>query len=222
MADSNQPIKHPDTPIEAEKVEVPSSWPGAFGVYSTSKQIVMFNLGVFLSLFLASIVLNMLTTKYGNNLLIQLIGFIGSLIIAPATILASFAGIDSVKVSLSQTISDALKFVLKLFILTIILGFALAGSLLLFIIPFFFVLPRVALAPYFLIRENLGVTDALQKSWDLSKGHSAKVWGIIGVSILFAFLCIVLIGIYFLFIYQAAFAVLAIYILKNAPKAEKA
>jgi hypothetical protein len=48
------------------------------------------------------------------------------------------------------------------------------------------------------------------------------VWGVIAVSLLFAVLCLVLVGIYLLFMYQTAFALLYLFINKNAGGATEA
>jgi membrane-anchored glycerophosphoryl diester phosphodiesterase (GDPDase) len=96
--------------------------------------------------------------------------------------------------------------------LMLLLWVVLSLSLLLFVIPFFFVLPRLVLSPYYLVNQNLGPIAALKASWEKTKGHSGKVWGIIGVNILFVLLCVTIIGIpvalYLLFMYASASPVL--------------
>jgi hypothetical protein len=96
--------------------------------------------------------------------------------------------------------------------LTILITLSLIVSFLLLVIPFFFVLPRLTLAEYFLVDKNMGVIEAYKASWNATKGHSLKVWGIYGAGILMALLCVTVIGIpvafYLLIMYSAAFAVL--------------
>lgn len=76
------------------------------------------------------------------------------------------------------------------------------------------------LAQYFLIEGKLGIVDSLSASWNATKGNVGKVWGIFGVSLLFGLLFLTFIGIpfaiYFIVMYQAAFAVLYMY-LKQSP-----
>ncbi len=97
--------------------------------------------------------------------------------------------------------------------LDILLGLSLVISFILLIIPGLFLLPRLILAPYFLVDQKLSISGALQPSWDQSKGHAGKAWGVIGVSILFGLLELVLIGFYFSFIYGAAFALLYTFVI---------
>lgn len=217
---ASYPVTAENTP-HTEKVAMPNEWPGAFGIYKVSRQAVMFNLSVFAVLFIATFILNGITTRYDSNLLVSIFSTLATFIISIAIILASYASIDSKKVSLGDVFSGSLNYLVKIVLLYFLLAIALFGSLLLFVIPFFFVFPRVILAPYLLVKENLGVTDSVQRSWDITKGHATKVWGIIGAHIVFGILCLVLIGIYFLFMYQAVFAILAVYILNKQKAAKK-
>ena len=86
------------------------------------------------------------------------------------------------------------------------------ASILLFLIPAFFVIPRLLFAPYLVIDKNMGGVDAVQASWNMSKGHIGKVYGIIGLTLAITLLSITIIGIpfaiYFTVMYSAAFAVL--------------
>ena len=68
---------------------------------------------------------------------------------------------------------------------------------------------------YFLIDQNLGAVDAVKASWNNTKGHAGKVWGITLLSIGMAILIIVLIGVYFLLMYSAAMALLYTYVISH-------
>ena len=52
-------------------------------------------------------------------------------------------------------------------------------SFLLVIIPGIFVLPRLILAPYLLVDQNTGIREAINKSWDMSKGHFGAIWSVV-------------------------------------------
>jgi uncharacterized membrane protein len=110
--------------------------------------------------------------------------------------------------------------------LFILIALSIVASAVLFIIPVFFVLPRLALAYYFLIDKHMGVIEAYKASWHATKGNAGKVWGIIGATILMALLMITIIGIpfsiYFLIMYSAVFAVLYEFLGKTQPTAPAA
>ncbi|MGD0284360.1 MAG: hypothetical protein ABSB12_02090 [Candidatus Saccharimonadales bacterium] len=92
-------------------------------------------------------------------------------------------------------------------------------SFLLLIIPGLIIVPRVALAPYFLIDKKLSAIDAYKASWHATKGHVGKIYGIVGVMILMVLPVITVIGIiatiYLLIMYSAAFAILYQFISKK-------
>jgi uncharacterized membrane protein len=89
-------------------------------------------------------------------------------------------------------------------------------SVALFVIPAFFIIPRVYLSIYFVIDKEMGPIEAVKSSWEATRGHVGKIYGILGVNILIILPIITLIGIiatvYFGFMYFAASAVLYNYI----------
>lgn len=192
--------------------QVPSSWPGAFGAYKLSSELVKFNLSTFVFLFLISFFSGVLQ-------IIPVLGAIVSIIllvfVTVALCIASFASIEGRKITLGESFSASKPYAFKTFLLIILLSLITIGTILLFIIPFFIVVPRLLLAPYLLVKKNLGVRESLRQSWELTKGNVGKVWGLIGLSLLFGVLCIILIGLYFAFMFQAAFALLAIFLLSQ-------
>jgi hypothetical protein len=58
----------------------------------------------------------------------------------------------------------------------------------------------------------MDAVEAYKASWNATKGHGSKIWGLIGVTALFALLMIVVIGVYFIIMYAAAFALFYLYI----------
>jgi len=115
-----------------------------------------------------------------------------------------------------KTVQDSLKdtypVFIKYLVLQILVGLLIGASLLLLIIPFFFVYPRLALAQYYLIDKKMGIMDAINASWNNTKGYSVKVWTVTLAAISMALLALTIIGIpfaiYFLVMYSAAMAVL--------------
>lgn len=202
---------------------VPTTWPGAFGAYKHSKQAVMLNVQSLLLLFLVYLILGgSINGIFNDTSSANLVSFVFGGLLMSALIIVYLAGVRKQKVEVGKALSDAVHFWLKMLGLEIVVGFCLFVSLLLFIIPFFIVMPRLILANYFLIDKDMGIMDAVKASWGTTKGHSGKVWGVIGATFAMALLMITIVGIpfsiYFLFMYSAAFAVLYAHLIR-APKA---
>jgi hypothetical protein len=68
--------------------------------------------------------------------------------------------------------------------LSVMLALIYTVSLLLFIVPFFFMLPRYYMATYYLIDRKMGVFEALRASAAEYK-KVGGVWGLLGVQFLF-------------------------------------
>jgi len=155
------------------------------------------------------------------NIAVQLIGIWLSAAIAYGIVVS----VKRQKLSVSESLREGGAIFLPFLGLSLLTGLIAIASFLLFIVPAFFVIPRLALAQYFLIEGKLGVGDAISASWNATRGHVGKVWGIFGVNLLFGLLFLTFIGIpfalYFIVMYQAAFMVLYMYI-KRSPAASDA
>ncbi len=207
--------------------KIPTAWPGAFGVYQYSKATVLSNIGTYLGLlaltFFASAVLGGIGGRdihTGSYAFAQLLSMLASVYLSGAIIFVLLKSIDREKIGFSDIFAKVTRYFLPLLAVCILLYVILAVSLILFIIPFFIVLPRITLAPYFVVAENLDPFDAIKASWEKTRGHSSKVWGIIGATIVYMLLMLTIVGIpfafYFLFMYSGAYAILFRWIQKNA------
>jgi hypothetical protein len=205
---------------------VPSTWPGGFGAYKYSKQAVMLNIGTLVGLFVTEIVVSIVLGAFLGSVgrvLTQIIG----LALGIATIFTLLAGVRGQKLSFEGALRKIEPMlVLKYFVSSILVGLALGVSLLLLIVPFFFVFPRLLLVSYFLLDKNIGPVEAIKASWDSTEGHAGQVWGIVGASLAMALLAVTIIGIpfaiYFLVMYSASSAVLYEFLHKTAPAAPAA
>jgi hypothetical protein len=215
MADAPQAPK-----AEAAVSGAPSTWPGAFGAYKYSKAAVMQNIWTLVVIYVIVAVID----GAAQSILKDTGGLISFLINGLATasyVLVFMAGIRGQKISIGDAIGKGLPYWLKMLGLLILVGLSLVVSFLLLVIPFFFVLPRLSLAHYFLVDKDMGIMEAYKASWEATKGSSGKVWGIIGASVLMALLMITIIGIpfsiYFLVMYSGAYAVLYEFLNKSGP-----
>ncbi len=197
-----------------------SAWPGAFKAYKPSQNVVMNVLGVVLLLIVISLVFNIIPSIFYQGespWIIEVILFVLNSYVSVAFVLAYLQGVRGRTLSLNGSLSQALPYLGRMILLQILATVIVVGSLLLLIVPFFFVFPRLVLADYFLIDKNQGVIESLKSSWAATKGHVGKVYGIIGAAILMALLMITIIGIpiaiYLLLMYSAVFVVLYEYII---------
>jgi len=206
MADEPKAMK-----AEGAVSGAPSSWPGAFGAYKYSKAAVMTNIWTLVIIWIIVAVINGASGRLAGGTG-GVIAFLLSGLVAATYVQVYLAGVRGQKLSLGDAISKALPYWLKMLGLLIVVTVSLFISILLLVIPFFFVLPRVSLAHYFLVDKNMGVMEAYKASWAATKGSSGKVWGIIGASFLMALLMLTIIGIpfsiYFLIMYSGVYAVL--------------
>lgn len=207
-------------PAAAALPGIPDTWPGATGLYKYSKQAVKVNLGTIGLLWLIDVAIG-----GGFNIILRGSGGLFSLIcgslLTAALILTYFAGIKGQRLDIGEAFSQALPLWLNMIGVTLLVGISVVISFVLLIIPFFFVLPRLVLAQYFLVDKNVGVMDAYKASWDRTKGHTGKIWGVILLAVGMAILMVTIIGIpfsiYFLLMYSAALAILYKFLDKAAP-----
>ncbi len=210
---------------EAAVSGAPSSWPGAFGAYKYSKVAVMTNIATLIIIWLGVAILNGASDKVFGSAG-GLVTLVVSGLATAAYALTFIAGVRGQKLSIGDALSKAFPLWLKMIGLLIVVSVSLVVSFLLLVIPFFFVLPRLSLAHYFLVDKNLGVMEAYKASWAATKGSSGKVWGIIGATFLMALLMITIIGIpfsiYFLIMYSGAYGVLYEFLNKGGKPAAAA
>lgn len=146
----------------------------------------------------------------------NIVQFVFNAFVMLVEVIILFASIDGKKISLGDAIKAAWEYLAQGVVLMLLLTIAAIVSLALLVVPFFIVMPRLVLAPYYLVRKKMAATDALRASWDTTKGSVGKVYGIVGVYILIALLALTLIGIpfaiYFGIMYSATFTILYTYL----------
>lgn len=89
---------------------------------------------------------------------------------------------------------------LKVVAVEFIIGFAMLISMLFCLIPFFFVAPRLVLAPVYQIENpEAGIIDSIKAGWNMTSGNTLPMLGL-GLAmagILFVGFCCCCIGVYF-------------------------
>ena len=202
---------------------VPSSWPGAFGIFKYSRKAVQTNawpiVGIALLYILTSAIFSNLGPasdpgRYGSSTTHpgSLITYLVSVLLSTAFALVLIAGVRGTKLSMGEALKKSVPLYFKALGLAILTILIATASFLLLVIPFFIIMPRLELAQYFLVDKNLGPIQALQASWKATKGNVLIVWGIWGATLVMALLILLLIGLYFVIMYMAAIAVLYVYL----------
>lgn len=166
--------------------------PSAFTLIESAKAVYLRNPKTFQWLVIGPMALCAL---YGladsGNAFLRLIGnlfyfagVVAAIMAEPGLFLTTFASLKNKSVEPKPTFKAGLKFFWRYIGLAIMLGLIFGLSFLLLIVPFFFMLPRYILAPYYMVDRNLGVFAALRASAEGSKNRKGPIWGLIGVSLL--------------------------------------
>jgi hypothetical protein len=214
----------------AQPVATPASsmseWPGAFKIYKTSKSAVMLNMGTLLSLigillgaYIVYFIILIVTRNIINHFIVELLFDIVIFAYSGSIIYTCVEGVKGNKVTTSEAFSIVTKRGLNIVVALVLTEIITIISIILLIVPFFFVFPRLVLTIYYIVDQDMGPIKAMQASWEHTKGNVGKVYGMIGVFILILLPSITIIGIlatlYFGFMYYAAYAVLYVYIINK-------
>ena len=176
----------------ADLPSTPTEWPGAFGIYNYSRAALLVNFwSTLLPLGVIYILIDGATrgTSDSNDGRLGVFSFVALLVEAVVLIpllTAALASVRRKKISFSQSL-EALNFKRYLnFLGTQILTFlAIIISLLALVIPFFFIMPRLVLASFFVVDQDMGPVEAIKASWNTTKGAVGAVYGILGASIFY-------------------------------------
>jgi uncharacterized membrane protein len=208
-----------------------TEWPGAFGIYRTSKAAMMRNFKTFIRLAIIFGVFYLLygivsyTPRYQRvvhpvaHLIESIIFDLISVFLSSIIIYATIRSAKGEQISIGEAFSSVANKALNIVITGIFVSILSLVSFVLFIIPAFFVIPRISMSLYFVVDKNMSPIDAIKASWEVTRDNIGKVYGIFGVNLLILLPIITLIGVfataYFGFMYFAATAILYIYLTKN-------
>lgn len=202
-----------------------STWPGGFGAYKYSQSAVMLNISTIIVLIALGFVLSLFQNVLPGAVY-AVVYTVGTALLYVVQYLVYLRSAQGEKIEVADAFKEGLDvmLVLNMIALAIMVGVTIVVGFILFIIPGIIVLPRLVLSPYYLIDKKLNCVEAFQASWNGTKGHSGKVWGVIGVSFLMLLPILTIIGIlvsiFLLFMYAAVSAVLYEYVKKVGPVAK--
>lgn len=210
---------------------VETQWPRAFGVYKPSRDAVRKNLSAVILLIVGNIaivyILGILFQAiFGKTLgvvLSDLVTWVIDAFLISAQVYVYISGVRGKRVEVGEALKSAQPLWWRMFLLQLLVGLTVLGGFILLFVPGIIFALKLSLASYYLVDKNCGVMEAYKSSWEATKGNLGKIWGLVGVNILFILLCIVLVGIYFSIMYGASFALLYDYLNKRqlaAPQPE--
>lgn len=134
----------------------------------------------------------------------SLASFLGSLVSIVVSVALYNLALGLMSGRFSEVTFDAFKLpaqtYLKVVAVELIAGIAMALSLLFCLIPFFFVAPRLILAPVYQIEHpEAGVIESIQAGWNMTSGNTFSMLGLgfAMVGILIVGFCCCCIGVYF-------------------------
>lgn len=172
--------------------------PSAFSLIGQTVEVIKRNASAFTLMLIAPALLQsiglLIPTSIDGNILTSInfwlntaLSAICGLFLALAeggVILAIFKSLNNEDAPAFQTFVAGLKYFWRLMGVGIITTVLLSLAFLVFIVPFFILLPHVLLANYYVIDRNMGPIQAFKASFNESKPYSGAIWGLIGVMIL--------------------------------------
>jgi hypothetical protein len=203
-----------------------TSWPGAFGAFNPSREVVRVNLKTLVLLALCFIGVSIVAGMILGHIFI--LNEIASLAVSAGLTVSLtsvfLSGIHGNHVTFDKALNTIGPLWWKMVLLNLLVGLTVVGGLLLLIVPGFIFATRLVLAPYFLVDKKMGVLEAYKASWHATQGNGGKIWAIFGFTILMILPVFTVIGIiatvYLTWMYSAVFALFYTYINSSA-KSEK-
>lgn len=164
----------------------------SFNLLKPSAKALYLNIGTFLGLFAITLVFNIFSnfSESGSSTktFFDILGFIASVIIAPAFVIAQLQSAKGKQVEIADVIKKGLPLIIRVFLLQLVTLFIVIGGLILLIVPGVFAAQRLLLAQYFLVDQDLSVDDAIKQSFEKTSKFSGPVWGIVGVNLIYLLL----------------------------------
>ncbi len=208
MATTKTPPVVPATTSTATTAAA-SNYPGAFGLFKPSSQAIRL---AFVPLLLIYVILFAIGIVVGS-----ILNIVSQVITIPMFSFIILYAVRGTRKELRESFDYATQNILRFFVANLLSILAVLGGLILLVIPGILIAMKFSMVNYILVdNPKMSGTEALSRSWDMTKGHMGKIFGIIGVSILMLLPIITIVGIIatviLLVLYAAAMPVLYNYL----------
>jgi len=179
----------------------------AFSLFKVSKDAVLNNpLPFFVLYFLPSFLMVVADAMNGGSsplmpttasqdsagsISLSVIGVLASLVFLPAVYCLELQSAKGKKPSTEEVLRGSMRYFWRLLGLLLVLGVMIVFGLLALIVPGIIFIKWYFFAPYYLVAQDLSITDALKASKEASKGHGVVIWTVAAIIILFSILSII-------------------------------
>lgn len=198
-------------------------WPRAWGIYKHSRDAISKNVSTYLLvvigsfgiLFALGLILQMIFGRKVGVYIYDVVSYLIVIWVTIALVNVYLASVRGKSIELEESIKTTASLWGRMLLLQVLIWLTIIGGLILLIVPGIIFQLRLSLATYYLVDKDMSVMEAYKASWEVTKGNLGKIWGLVGVKLLFYLLWFVLIGIYLTIMYTTVFAYLYEYLEKN-------
>jgi hypothetical protein len=162
----------------------------AFELFKPSIEILKKYSNVYAVLLLLPTALIILDTLLGTESIISFIGLLLTFIFFAPLIYAEVRTAGGHSVTLEESFKKGYTYFWQLLGLIIVTGIIIFIGLILFIIPGLILIRRYILAPYFMVDQDLDISEAMEAAAKQSKPFSWSLYPVIGVTILISLIAV--------------------------------
>jgi hypothetical protein len=126
----------------------------------------------------------LLQRHVNSGTVVMMLGGLWLLLSMPAVLVVQMQMAKRHSITAAEAYSRGFTFFWRILGLTIITGFLILLGLLCFIVPGVMLFRRWSLASYYVIDKDLGIREAMKRSWEDTNRAAGYVWGTIGVAVL--------------------------------------
>ena len=145
----------------------------AWELFKKNLNIILIVIGVWFAYYLVQYISGYLfETQSFLASILSLVFFVIFLVIQLGTYNLMLKVVDGHKADIKDlyTYSNALMKVIKNIVAGLLVGLAVVGGLILFIIPGIYIAVRLMFFNYYIVDKDAGIMDSIRMSWDLTKG----------------------------------------------------
>lgn len=126
--------------------------------------------------------------RHAAGIVLVLLAMLWSLVVLPAFMYLQLQAIDGKEPGVWECVRKAIRHLPALIGMYIVATVLIIMGFIAFIIPGLLLIRGFMLAPYYIVDQNMGPAQALRQSYRDSRSVSLYIWGIIGVTMVFALL----------------------------------
>jgi len=122
----------------------------------------------------------------GLGFLVSMVGLVWTLLTIAAQANLQVSAARGKRISVSECYNQSWRYYWRLLGFGLLFTIMLMIGFILLIVPFFILLRRYFLSPYYIVDQNLSITEAMKRSAAQTKPTAGYVWGTLGVFVVLA------------------------------------